>query len=178
MNKIIRATIDHCDRLSEIAKTSFLDAHGASAPKEDIDGYIAQYFDVNAFSKELKNAKNQYYLIFHEGLLAGYSKAVFNIPNENIGEQNVTKLERFYLLKDYYGKGLASQLLNFNGKISQENNQKGIWLAVWIENHRAIRFYTKNNFRKVGSYDFHISATHANPNHIMYWPFGQAKRPC
>lgn len=171
MNKIIPATIDHCDQLTEIAKISFLDAHGTSAPKEDIDGYITKYFNVNAFIKELKNPENQYYLIFHEDLLAGYSKTIFNLPNENIREQNVAKLERFYLLKEFYGKGLAQQLLNFNRKISHENNQKGIWLAVWIENHRAIRFYAKNNFKKVGIYDFQISATHANPNHIMYWAF-------
>jgi len=93
------------------------------------------------------------------------------VPNENISEQHVAKLERFYLLKEFYGLGLAGELLNFNRKIAQENNQKGIWLAVWVENHRAIQFYTKNNFRKVGSYDYQISATHANPNHIMFLPF-------
>jgi len=171
MNKIIRATIDHCDQLPEIAKISFLDAHGTSAPKGDIDTYITKYFDRNAFLKELKNPENQYYLIYHENSLAGYSKTIFSVPNENISEQHVAKLERFYLLKEFYGSGLAGKLLNFNRKIAQENNQKGIWLAVWVENHRAIQFYTKNNFRKVGSYDYQISATHANPNHIMFLPF-------
>ena len=44
MNKIIRATIDHCDQLPEIAKISFLDAHGTSAPKGDIDAFMEDYW--------------------------------------------------------------------------------------------------------------------------------------
>ena len=171
MNHILRATVDHINQLTEIARICFLDAHGSSAPEEDIEGYMAKYFNRNAFLQELKNPENQYYLIYDANKLAGYSKIVFGVPNENIDEQPIAKLERFYLLKAFYGKGLAAELLHFNRKIAQEDHQRGIWLAVWIENHRAIKFYTKNNFRKVGSYDYQISATHANPNHIMYLSF-------
>lgn len=170
-NKIQKATINDSEYLAEIAKISFLDAHGTSAPEEDIEGYMAKYFNRNAILQELKNPENLYYLIYDANKLAGYSKIVFSVPNDNITERPIAKLERFYLLKAYYGKGLAAELLHFNRKIAQEDHQKGIWLAVWIENQRAINFYTKNNFRKVGSYDYQLSATHANPNHIMYLSF-------
>ena len=52
--------------------------------------------------------------------------------------------------------------------LSKKKQQKGIWLAVWVENKRAIKFYQKAGFKIVGKYDFQISKTHSNPNHIMY----------
>ncbi|MFD1315050.1 GNAT family N-acetyltransferase [Namhaeicola litoreus] len=168
MNRIVRATVNDCEPLNEIAKISFLEAHGKSAPTKDINSYVSKNFGLNTFIKELKNPENLYYLIYHDQKLAGYSKTIFNRPNENIRDENIAKLERFYLLSEFYGKGIAGELFNFNKSISYQKSQKGIWLAVWIENHRAIQFYTKNGFKRVGSYDFQISETHVNPNHIMY----------
>jgi len=72
------------------------------------------------------------------------------------------------LLQEHYGKNLGADLFNFNILLSKKNKQKGMWLAVWTENQRAINFYTKNGFTIVGSYDFKISENHSNPNHIMY----------
>jgi len=52
--------------------------------------------------------------------------------------------------------------------LSKKNQQKGVWLEVWVENYRAISFYSKMGMKNVGSYDFPVSKTHSNPNHIMY----------
>lgn len=80
-------------------------------------------------------------------------------------------MSRLYLLKEFFGLNLGKELFNFNLNLSKENNQQGIWLAVWIENKRAINFYHKMGFQKVGSFDFEISKTHYNPNHILYLEF-------
>ena len=171
MNTIIKATVKHAKILSEIGKAAFLVAHGHSAPKKDIDNYVAHNFNENNFLKELENENNIYHLIFVDTEIAGYSKIVLNSKNENIFTENITILSRLYLLEDFYGLNLGKELFNFNVNISKENNQKGIWLAVWVENQRAINFYKKSGFVKVGKFDFKISETHYNPNHIMYLEF-------
>ena len=103
--------------------------------------------------------------------VAGFSKIVLNIPNTNIENANITKLDRFYLLKAFYGKKLGAELFDFNVKLAKKKEQKGIWLAVWVENLRAFNFYSKSGFKIVGKYDFQISSSHSNPNHIMYLTF-------
>lgn len=168
MTEIVKGKIEHCELLTKISKESFLDAHGKSASKEEIDTYVNKTFNKKAILNELANPDNIYYLIYHKNQIAGYSKIVFNIANPNITNQNVTKLERLYLYKEYYGKNLGAKLLNFNMQLSKNKNQKGIWLAVWVKNQRAINFYTKTGFKIIGNYDFEISETHSNPNHIMY----------
>jgi ribosomal protein S18 acetylase RimI-like enzyme len=58
--------------------------------------------------------------------------------------------------------------MNFNSELTKKNNQQGIWLEVWIENFRAIKFYKKMGFTIVGKANFRVSKTHSNPNYIMY----------
>lgn len=168
MQKITKATLQDAKQLAVIAKASFLPAHGHSASKEDIDNYVSANFNEANFIEELSNLDNHYYLIHYNNKLAGYSKITLNTPNENIIPENVTYMSRLYLLKEFYGLQLGKELFNFNIEFSKQHKQQGIWLAVWVKNQRAINFYTKMGFKIVGSYDFRISATHTNPNHIMY----------
>ena len=168
MNQIKKATIKDAKLLSKISTNSFLPAHGHSASKKDIDNYIAKKFNEQELSKELSNLENEYYFIYHKGEIVGYSKVIFYSPNKNIEVQNITQMSRLYLLEAFYGLDLGKELFNFNIKLSKQNNQKGIWLAVWMENKRAIKFYKKMGFEIVGSFDFKISETHSNPNHILY----------
>jgi ribosomal protein S18 acetylase RimI-like enzyme len=168
LKNITKAKTQDAKVLSQIAKASFLPAHGHSAFKTDIDNYIADNFSETNFLEELSNPENHYYLIYHDNKLAGYSKITLNTINENIASKNVTYMSRLYLLKEFYGLQLGKELFSFNIEFSKQHNQQGIWLAVWVENQRAINFYTKMGFSIVGSYDFRISATHTNPNHILY----------
>ncbi len=171
MAKIVKVEIEDCELLAKIGKHSFLETHGKSASKGDIDAFLTQNYSRKAFVKELANPDNTYQIIFSKNQAVGFSNIVLNMPNTYIDQQNVTKLDRLYLLKEFQGKNLGNKLLNFNIELSKKNNQKGMWLAVWVENHRAINFYTKKGFTIVGSYDFKISRTHSNPNHIMYLQF-------
>lgn len=171
MFKIEKATSKDALMLSMVGKTAFLEAHGHSAPKNDIDNYIINNFNEENFKKELENATNLYHTIYFNDTIAGYSKIVLNATNDNISSKNSTNLSRLYLLKEFYGFNLGKELFDFNIDISKENNQKGMWLFVWVENFRAIRFYEKMGFVKVGKFDFKISETHYNPNHVMYLEF-------
>ena len=168
MFKILKATIQNAKYLAPIAKEAFLTAHGHSATKEDIDSYVAANFSEANFVEEISNPNNHYYLVYYNSKLAGYSKVTLNTINKNIASENTTYMSRLYLLKEFYGLNLGKELFDYNIEFSKKHNQLGMWLAVWIENERAIKFYTKMGFKIVGKYDFRISATHTNPNHIMY----------
>jgi len=171
MIKIIKGSIEHIELIAEIGKKTFLESHGESASKKDIDSFVSKTYNRELLSKELTQTNIQYHLIYYKNKVAGYSKIELNTSNTDIDPKNVTKLDRFYLLKEFYGQNLGITLFNFNVEFSKKHQQKGIWLAVWVKNQRAIKFYTKTGFKIVGKYDFKISNTHSNPNHIMYLQF-------
>jgi ribosomal protein S18 acetylase RimI-like enzyme len=169
--KIIKAETHHTSIIKEIGVQSFIESHGHSASEEDINTFLRSSFDIDVIQRELSDAGNVYHIIFYEGMPAGYSKIKYNQPNPSIDETNITKMERLYLLKQFYGKGLGEKLMNFNINIAQNEQQVGLWLYVWVENIRAYTFYQKSGFHVVGHYDYIISENHTNPNYIMYKNF-------
>ena len=171
MTSIKKATFNDVNLLASLSVEAFLPAHGHSSPEKDINIYLEANFSVQNFKKEIANPTFEYYLIYHHNKIAGFSKIIFNTPSAHIVGDTITKMERLYLLEEFYGLHLGTELFNFNIKISKENKQVGIWLAVWIENKRGIKFYSKMGFKIVGKYDFKISETHSNPNHILYLEF-------
>ena len=133
-----------------------------------MDHFISKYYTPSAISKEFLDPSVHYYLIHYKEKIVGFSKIQVNNPNNNIVDLKVTKLDRIYLIKEFHGLKLGSKLLDFNIELSKKMNEDGIWLYVWVENQKAIRFYTKLGFKIVGAFDYQISKTCSNPNHIMY----------
>ena len=168
MTSIAKATAKDFRLLADIGKTTLLESHGHSAKPADMEVYLQENYSDEVFKKELEDQNNIYHIIYHNDQLAGYSKIILNASHPNIQEENVTKLERLYLLKTFYGLNLGAALFRFNLELSKNNKQAGMWLYVWKENHRAIHFYKKLGFEIIGSYDFRISETHSNPNHQMF----------
>jgi ribosomal protein S18 acetylase RimI-like enzyme len=171
MVTITKATVEDLDILKDVAITSFLQSHGHSASAADIDSYVSQAFSSETISKELSDLKNIFRLIYYNDVPAGYSKIVLNAPIPAVNDKQVTKLERLYLLEAFYELKLGKELLDHNIAISKNANQTGMWLHTWVENDRAIAFYKKAGFRVIGKADFKISATHSNPNHLMYMEY-------
>ena len=50
-----RAVLEDARMLPEVASRSFLESHGHSASKEEIDAYLDINFTVESFEKELSN---------------------------------------------------------------------------------------------------------------------------
>jgi ribosomal protein S18 acetylase RimI-like enzyme len=167
MISIVKAKAEDFQLLADIGKVSFIESHGNSALPADIDSYVNAKYNRDVFKQELNEPQNIYHTIYHDKQPAGYSKIILNSQHSNIQLERVTKLERLYLLKGFYNLKIGLELFNFNIELSKQNNQTGMWLFVWKENQRAVSFYKKNGFEIIGSYDFKLTETHANPNHQM-----------
>jgi len=167
MISIRAASIDDYALITTMGKQTFLESHGHSASPADINAYINEKYTTEVILPELSNTSNHYHILFYDNQPAGYSNIVLNSIHPNISLSPATKLDRIYILQEFFHLKLGSFLLNFNVQVAKEKEQQGMWLYVWTENHRAVHFYTKNKFTIIGRYDFRISATHTNPNHLM-----------
>jgi ribosomal protein S18 acetylase RimI-like enzyme len=162
---------EDAETLRDLAITTFRASHGHSASDVDIDAYINAKFTVENIAAELSDASNVFHFIYCNGELAGYSKIIYNTPYENLTPPNSTKLERLYVLEKFYDRKLGKQLMDFNLNLAKQNGQSGVWLYVWTENHRAVRFYNNYGFQQIAETSFQISARHANPNWILSLAF-------
>ncbi len=168
MIKIIKATVEDGDLISDVGKISFLESHGISGPDGDIKQYMDKAFSLEAIAKELNDQKNNYYLIYYNDRIAGYSNIIYNALNPKIESPNVTKLDRLYILKEFHGIKLGTALFEFNIQLSKENKQTGLWLYVWTGNKPALAFYKKAGMEIIANTSFKITENHSNPNYWMY----------
>ena len=167
MTSIVAATVDDISVLAKVGRRSLLESHGHSAPTEIMHAYVDEKFTEDAIAQELSDAANLFQIIYHNSKPAGYSKIICNQPLDQFPQQRLTKLERLYLLSEFYDLKLGHQLLQYNIDLSKQLGEDGMWLYVWKENERAIRFYTKWGFQIVGDGWFRLTETHANPNWQM-----------
>src|SRR5688572_11035916 len=126
MTSIVRASSKDSQILSEIATVSFIVSHGNSANPGDIKTYVTEKYSSNVIKEELSDTKNIYHIIYYDDRPAGYSKIVFDAPYVNSQLKNIAKLERLYLLKEFYDFKLGLALFQFNVDLSKRNNQAGI----------------------------------------------------
>jgi diamine N-acetyltransferase len=168
MISIYKAALSDAQIIVDIGKISVGDAHRESSSAEDMNQYLEANYNVETIVAELRDPANNYYLLNYNGQPAGFSKIILNAAHPNIAQTNAAKLDRIYLLKEYFGLKLGFELLRFNIEFAKESNQSGIWLFTWTGNHRAVDFYHKAGFRIIGTHNFYITEKHYNPNHQMF----------
>jgi diamine N-acetyltransferase len=168
MISITRATEKDFKSVVYIGKISVAEAHRDSCSAQDMNEYLEKHYNDISIKEELNDPKNVYHILSYNEKPVGFSKIVLNEGHPNIVQQNVTKLDRIYLLKEFQELKLGFELLKFNIEFSKKNNQSGIWLFTWIGNARAVNFYRKVGFKIIGSYMFKVSETHSNENHQMF----------
>src|SRR5688572_3147893 len=120
MLSIQKATLNDIALLTSLARTSFTESHGHSGPAKDINSYIDNNFTLENFKSEIKDPKNNYYIIYYDSKPAGFSNIIFNAPYESIKEKNITKLGRLYLTKAFTGLKLGKALFEFNVALSKQ----------------------------------------------------------
>jgi diamine N-acetyltransferase len=168
MISIIPVQAEHIPVLSRIGSQSLVESHGRSAPPQVMQSYVDEKFTEAALSEELSDPHHIFHLIYYNGQAAGYSKIIYNSPIEAVPQPNITKMERLYLLREFYGLQLGQQLMDFNIRLSKQHGQQGMWIHVWKENHRALHFYEKVGFVIIGDGYFRLTDEHANPNWQMF----------
>ena len=168
INTICRLKISDYQLLADVGRKTLLESHGSSAEKSVMESYVNNNFSADECKTELSDPENIFHAIYRQGQPAGYSKIIYDAEHPEISISNVTKLERLYLLKEYYSLKLGWELFQFNVDLSKKNRQAGMWLTVWTGNNRAINFYTNNGFKVIGEGSFKLTDTHNNPTFEMF----------
>lgn len=165
------ATFADATVLARLGKETFLESHGHSAGPDVIAAYVADKYTPAVLQAELEDPRAIYHIAFAGDEPVGFTKLLFNQPHPNVPVQTVAKLERIYVLEAHFDKKAGQALFEHAVQLARTAGQQGLWLFTWKENARAIRFYEKNGFRIAGTYDFHLSPEHANPNWQLFLAF-------
>jgi len=144
--------------LALLGRITYAESHGNFIDsKDDLSTYINDAFSVAKTKQDINNTKNLFYMLFVDDLPVGYAKLVVNAVHESVLSPNNCRLERIYILSDFIPLKIGQQLLTFVEEKVKELQLDTLWLSVYIQNNRAIRFYKRNKFKNVGELNFIVN---------------------
>ncbi len=118
-----------------------------------------------AFAAEIADPAFAFRLADVGGTLAGYIKLgppdlPVDTPPDSI------ELRQLYVLGPWQGAGIAAALTDWAFAEARARGARHLQLSVYIDNHRARRFYEKRGFVEVGHYRFMVG-DHADDDRVM-----------
>ncbi len=139
--------------LQQLACQTFTETFAHCNTPENLSKYLDEKYSVETLGAELANPLSAFYIAICAGKVAGFLKLNTGAAQTELQEPDVLEIERIYVLQEFHGKGVGQVLFDKAMAEAVNANCRNVWLGVWEENYRAIRFYTKNGFVK---FDTHI----------------------
>ncbi|MCE7065133.1 GNAT family N-acetyltransferase [Dyadobacter sp. CY326] len=155
MNQITtsQASLEDLAILQQIARETFFETFAEANTEADMKKYLAENFSNEKMTAELNNLESQFFIAWHDQSPVGYLKVNFGMAQTELKDSTSLEIERIYVKNAYHGKEVGQILYEKSLKIAQLRNNAFLWLGVWEENKKAIRFYEKNGFV---AFDKHI----------------------
>lgn len=152
--KIRKINIDDLETLRNLSIQTFKETFEEVNTEEDMQKYLLENLSIEKLKSELENPNSEFYFAENNDEILGYLKLNFKDAQTEKLEENHFEIERIYVLKAFLGQKIGQILFDKAIEIGREKNLEYVWLGVWEENHRAIRFYEKNGFEIFGKHDF------------------------
>ena len=165
MTHILRtATADDAGRLAALAAVTFPLACPPESRPEDIAAHLANTLSEVNFRAYLADPAVTVLVIDADGDLRGYSLLVARPARDPevaavLSELPCTELSKCYVHPEHHGLGAAAELMHASVAAAAAAGARGLWLGVNEQNARAIRFYEKSGFRRVGTKSFTLGSS-------------------
>jgi ribosomal protein S18 acetylase RimI-like enzyme len=147
-------TREDASLLAELGARTFRQSSPTSR-HEDVESHVGENFTPEKLLACLR-VKNTTALILEKcGQAIGYALLSPGSPPDQLGRApHSIQIQRFYILEQWTGYKLGDALMARCLEHVKCSGFATIWLTVWRNNERAIRFYKRWGFRIAGVYDF------------------------
>lgn len=158
------ATIDDLPAIDALFRVSFIETFGHLYQPADLASFLAG-FTPAAWADEFAEPDLLFRVAEDEQGLAGFAKTSnLTLPAET--GARTYELRQLYLDARAKGSGTAQALLDWALDQARARGAEEMWLSVYVDNHRAKRFYEKNGFEDRGPYSFMVGE-HADEDRLM-----------
>ncbi|MFB2585535.1 GNAT family N-acetyltransferase [Herbiconiux liukaitaii] len=159
VTRVRRARPEDAGIVAAVAAETFEMACPPGTAPDDIAAFIASRLSEMTFAEYLTGTTHTVLLADVDGEIAGYTMLISGEPADADAAAAVTtrptvELSKCYVRAQFHGLGVATTLMEASLAQAAESGAASIWLGVNQLNARAIRFYEKRGFTKVGAKTF------------------------
>jgi ribosomal protein S18 acetylase RimI-like enzyme len=158
--KIRPATVDDASALSRFGATTFRETFEEENAPEDMARYLEDAFTPQRQATEIVDRAGAVLLAEHideqHGApeLVGYAHVVKGPVPDAVRGPDPLELKRLYVARTWHGQGVAQALMEAAIEAARSHGAQTLWLGVWERNPRALAFYAKYGFERVGEHTF------------------------
>jgi len=145
--------LNDLEALQQIGRQTFEETFSASNSAANMAAYLESGFSRAKLTAELTDRQAAFYFALAPSGVVGYLKLNFGGAQTELQDASAVEIERIYVAQAYHGAGVGQLLYDKALAVAREQQAAYVWLGVWEENPRAIRFYMKNGFV---AFDKHI----------------------
>jgi GNAT superfamily N-acetyltransferase len=158
------ATPDDAALLARLGRVTFTETFGHLYTPENLAAFLLSHNEPG-WRAELSDPAFAVRLAEEAGEPAAYAKlGPPSLPFET--DARAIELRQFYVLSPWHGRGVATDLMDWVLAEARARGAEELYLSVFVDNHRARRFYARYGFEYVGLYAFMVG-THADEDHVM-----------
>ncbi|MEM8963107.1 MAG: GNAT family N-acetyltransferase, partial [Acidobacteriota bacterium] len=142
--------------IAQIADRTFRDAFAATNAADDLEAYMETAFSVEQTAKELGDEANTFFVAMLGDRPVGYAKVREHSVDPSVRGPEPVELERLYVDQHVIGRRIGAKLMRICLDTAQSRGYQTLWLGVWEHNPRAIAFYERWGFERVGAHVFRL----------------------
>ena len=162
--RIRAAELADASALSRLGAATFRETFEADNTPEDMARYLAEAFSPELQAAEIADPTGTVILAEQvaegdeDAALVGYAHLVPGATPEAVRGREPLELKRLYVARARHGQGVAQALMDAAIAAASARGAQTLWLGVWERNPRAVRFYEKYGFARVGEHTFMVGA--------------------
>ena len=152
--------------LAVVGAATLLEAFAGFIPGDALLAHCAKHHFPGAYTAALERPETRIWLAEVAPGAAPVGYAMLTAPDfpTGLAQPSDLELRRIYLFSRFHGGGVAQGLLDLAIEEARSMSAKILLLGVHPDNQRALAFYRKNGFLKIGTRMFHVgSSTFEDP---------------
>ena len=151
--------------LAETAKRCFTETFGTLYRPSDLAGFLDQAFGAAGLPSQLDDPAFTVRLATENERIIGFAKlGPVAFPGD--WPADTIELHQLYVLGGWHGEGVGPALIDWAIATARGAGSAAMVLSVYIDNHRARRFYERYGFEEIGRYTFMVG-DHPDDDRIM-----------
>jgi ribosomal protein S18 acetylase RimI-like enzyme len=152
--QIRSATPEDAQALAELGRRTFHETFAADNDPADLEAYLSDAFRGSRQEAELQDPSIYTLICETADGPAAYAQVRQDRRPDCVEGARPVELWRFYVGAEWHGRGIAHSLMQTVLERAISLDGDTLWLGVWEGNARAIAFYRKYGFEKVGAQKF------------------------
>lgn len=144
---IRKATNEDYAVIAALGKKTFTETYSETGNNVAVQEYIEKKLSAANIREELNDSRAWFYIGFVNNEPVAFTKLRHDRAAKGLAaDKKAIEIEHLYVLKAYQGFKVGKEMMEKCKEVAIREKFDTIWLRVWQQNHRAIRFYLTAGF--------------------------------